>query len=153
MRRKPSRERWDDDASGVRILVESEPAGSPGIIASLLERHGFAVRTCEGPGCRPCELSEHGACGLVDGADVVVNLLRDPVDGPAIAQQVADLRRPPALIVEAGGAPSRTVDADPAATNVVTVATPVTRKGLLDGINDALRRRDQPAPWWGDGLP
>lgn len=153
MRDKRTRDRWDDADTGVRVLVECEPEGSPTIIASLLERHGFDVRTCEGPGSHPCDLVEHGSCGLVDGADVVVNLLRDRTDGPAIAQEVAGMRRPPALVVEQGSAPARAEVDAPTSHDVVTVASPVTRKGLIDGISDALRHRDDPPTWWGDGSP
>ena len=79
MRRRTARQSWgtrEDDR--VRVLLECEPHASPSIIASVIERHGFAVRTCEGPATGPCDLLDGGHCSLVDDADVVVNMLRAP---------------------------------------------------------------------------
>ena len=71
--RKSATQRWDESESNrVRVLLECPPAESPSIIASAIERRGYAVRTCEGPSVKPCALLDHGACALVDGADVVV---------------------------------------------------------------------------------
>ena len=140
-------EAWDDgDDPRLRVLVECDYADSPSLVASLIERHGFAVRTCEGPGAAPCDLHEHGACQLVDGADVVVNLLRDPEARQRVAHEVASVRRPPAVVAQ--GPP------DPEVGGTVTwIAPPVTRNALISGITAALREHGAPTPTWGDGTP
>lgn len=126
---------WDAGSEGqVRVLIECQHTDSPTIIASVIEREGYAVRTCTGPDAGRCDLVEHGHCGLVDGADVVVNLLRDPVEGPQIAEAVASVRRPPALVVErpragAGDAPG----------SGTVVHPPITRASLVAAIDDALQ--------------
>ena len=67
---------WEEGSSRTRVLLECAASSSPSIIARVVERHGFDVRTCEGPGDRGgCDLIDHGACALVSGADVVVNML------------------------------------------------------------------------------
>ncbi len=121
-------------ADGVRVLIECQHTDSPAIIASVIEREGYAVRTCTGPDAGRCDLVEHGHCGLVDGADVVVNLLRDPVEGPQIAEAVASVRRPPALVVERPR--PRASDAPGSGT---VVHPPITRASLVAAIDDALQ--------------
>lgn len=133
---KQPRSSWDVETGGqVRVLIECQHTDSPAIIASVIEREGYAVRTCTGPDAGRCELVEHGHCGLVDGADVVVNLLRDPVEGPQIAEAVASVRRPPALVVER---PRRRGDDDLGTATVVH--PPITRASLVAAIDDALHR-------------
>src|SRR5690606_28116427 len=93
---------WAPDDPRSRVLLECAASSSPSIIARVVERHGFAVRTCEGPGDRGgCDLLDHGACALVSGADVVVNMLTgwDPTSSEVLAA-VLDERRPPATVVE-----------------------------------------------------
>jgi hypothetical protein len=131
---------WNDadDGDRVRVLLECQHTDSPAIIASVIERDGYAVRTCAGPDAGRCELVAHGHCGLVEGADVVVNLLRDPVEGPRIADAVASRRRPPALVVERPRPKPGEVLPDDGAT---VVHPPVTRAALTAAIDEALRRR------------
>lgn len=121
MRREKARPCWDDESTPrVRVLLECESTDSPSIIASVIERHGFAVRTCEGPRERRCRLLEDGVCELVDEADVVVNMLRSSPTGPRVLRAVAQTRRPPAL---------------------VAVPLTTTTRDLIEGIRVALERR------------
>lgn len=153
MRRMSTRQRWGDDpAPRVRVLLECEPADSPSIIASIIEQHGFSVRTCEGPRDQRCGLLEDGVCELIDGADVVVNMLRSPPTGPSVLQAVAHLRRAPAIVAEM---PASTRTADPPGTSgeeVITLMPPMTSRNLIEGIRESLDRRDLPRSWWGDGF-
>ena len=133
MARKSVQQVWDDTDDGrVRVLLECEPSDSPTLIASLIERHGFDVRVCEGPGEQRCTLLNHEACGLVDGADVVVNLLHHGHDADAVLDAVAAQRRPPAVVTDHPATPERD-------RRVVSIASPVTRRSLLGGISDALQ--------------
>ena len=151
-------EKWEAEHDArVRVLVECAPQRSPSIVASLLEREGFDVRTCEGPAAHACDLLEHGSCSLVSGADVVVNMLGAEPHGREVVEAVATVRRPPAVVaeltspqaialaVDGGGA----LDAD----GVVVVETPVTRRSLLAAIDEALVARERTGPMWGDGCP
>jgi hypothetical protein len=142
-KKSPSWEAEDDDR--VRVLIECQHTDSPAIIASVIEREGYAVRTCTGPDAGGCDLVDHGNCALVDGADVVVNLLRDPVEGPRIADAVASVRRPPALVVERPR-PRATDEDSSTAPGATVVHPPVTRASLVAAIDDALAPRTDPPP-------
>ena len=152
MRRRTTREPWarrDDDR--VRVLLECEPHSSPSIIASVIERHGFAVRTCEGPSFDHCDLLEGGACALVDDADVVVNMLRsrdrdvlaelagrDPA--PAVVAEMTHAQASGAAGSEPGaGAPPYDLD------RITVVETPVNTRALIEAINEAVGRSVRPA--------
>lgn len=144
MRRGSARRPWSDGEEGrVRVLVECEPEFAPSIIASVIERHGFEVRTCDGPHGAGCDLLENGACALVDGADVVVNMLCNREPGRRVLSEVAGLRRPPAVVAEmtqpqvlaatgtGGDAPA--VDLE----RVTVIEMPVKSGALIDAINAA----------------
>lgn len=167
MRRRHARRSWANRSDGsVRVLLECEPESSPAIIASMIERHGYEVLTCEGPGAITCEgpgatgcdLLEHGACALVDGADVVVNMLRSPAIGRRILDGVASMRRPPAIVAElpstklatagATSSGSHAVDLD----RIVVIESPANITNLIDSIDRAVRRPNSPIPLWGDGF-
>ncbi|MEZ5177489.1 MAG: hypothetical protein R2746_04175 [Acidimicrobiales bacterium] len=144
MTSKRSQRPWEDEPDDrVRVLVECQHTDSPGIIATVVEREGYAVRTCEGPDIGRCELVEHGHCGLVEGADVVVNLLRDPEEGPKIADAVASLRRPPALVVERSRTRA-TPGTDVSHGGPTVVHPPITKASLVAAIDEALQ--DRPTP-------
>ena len=100
MNKKPVRESWSDsDGTRARVLLEGGPEYSPSVIAPIVERHGFEVRTCEGPTHdHGCDLLDNGTCALVDGADVVVNMLSTSLDGPMVLDAVTGLRRPPGVV-------------------------------------------------------
>ena len=159
MRKPPRQPRWDEsDATRVRVLLECPPSDSPSIIASAIERRGYAVRTCEGPSLGPCALLEDGACALVDGADVVVNMLGTTPREARVLPAVAGLRRCPAVVAEVkykvpaaanGAAPSAVSESADAITEL---PAPVTTSALFGGIEEALRRREQRIAWWGDGF-
>jgi hypothetical protein len=140
MAQKPRRTWSREDDTRVRVLLECEYTDSPGIIANLLEREGFDVLTCEGPRSQSCHLIDDGHCQLVDGADVVVNLLRDPDVRGTVASEVAAVRRPPAVVVE-GPRPS-----PEGSSHLTYVTAPPTRDALLRAINDALDANER-----GDG--
>jgi hypothetical protein len=141
VRRSEPRQSWDqEDDDRVRVLLECAPDDSPSIIATTIEREGYAVRTCNGPGDVVCDLDRHGACDLVEGADVVVNLLPG-AEGRQLADRIASARRPPAVVAQvlagAEGSPAPDAAGAPRGT-VVRVRTPPTRRSLLDAIRTAL---------------
>ncbi len=135
MSRRPNHQRWSDDGGRPRVLLECPPAASPSIIATLIERDGYEVQTCTGPAVTSCDLLEHGACALVDGADVVVNLLGPVPDDVAVLDAMTSLRRPPAIVAEVRGAAPDTVTA---------VQYPATRRALLRAIRAALQPANEP---------
>lgn len=145
MARRSTKQTWsEDDGTRPRVLIECPPEASPTMIADAVARHGYAVRTCEGPEAGRCDLVHDGSCGLVDGADVVVNMLGFGHSGRQVLEAVADRRRPPALVVEltrpqaiAAAVDDGQMDLD----RVTVVETPVTRQGLVDAIDAALGRR------------
>jgi hypothetical protein len=159
MTKSPRQPRWDEsDAGRVRVLLECSPSGSPSIIASAIERRGYAVSICEGPSVKPCELLENGACALVDGADVVVNMLGTTASEIPVLPAVAGLRRYPAILAEvrqtdhpAPGVEHATPTSGSAEV-VVELRPPITTHELFGGIEEALRRRERRVAWWGDGF-
>lgn len=139
MRRRELRQHWDDDTDDrVRILLECAPEDSPSIVAATIERAGYAVRVCTGPGSVGCDLDDHGACDLVDGADVVVNLLDGP-SGHRLVQRVAGLRRPPVVVTQVRSADASTSTAVETGEGVIALRAPATRRALLDAIESATR--------------
>lgn len=146
---------WEEGSSRTRVLLECAASSSPSIIARVVERHGFDVRTCEGPGDRGgCDLIDHGACALVSGADVVVNML---AAGDRASSDVLDAvlgeRRPPAAVVELTPARRAEVGHDDVIgpRRVTVIETPVSGIDLVAGIRTAIERRERSVPWWGDG--
>jgi hypothetical protein len=159
MRKSPRQSRWDEsDAARVRVLLECPPSDSPSIIASAIERRGYAVSICEGPSVQPCELLENGACALVDGADVVVNMLGSTPSEIPVLPAVAGLRRYPAILARVRHtdhvATSLEDSPPPSGSSgaVVELRPPVTTRALFGGIEEALSRREQRLAWWGDGF-
>lgn len=158
MRKSPRQPRWDEsDDARVRVLLECPPSDSPSIIASAIEQRGYAVRICEGPSVQPCELLENGACALVDGADVVVNMLGATPSEIRVLPAVAGLRRYPAILAEVRHTdhPGTTRgDAPPSGSPdaVVELRPPLTTEAVVGGIEEALHRREQRVAWWGDGF-
>jgi hypothetical protein len=148
---------WGDaHPSRVRVLLECPPEESPHLVASLIEREGFAVEVCEGPSAGACPLITSGACALVDRADVVVNLLEASDAGRQVAPAIESMRRSPALVVERprpGTARRLAVPGAPAvSTGAMVLHPPLTRRSLIEAIKEALRRRSAPVTWWGDGV-
>jgi hypothetical protein len=139
---------WNGDtADRPRVLIECPPDASPGIIADVVERNGFAVRTCSRAADRRCDLLDCGHCTLVTGADVVVNLLGQHRErGRRIAEAVRDERRPPALVVEVPAAVGVELDGEPG--EPIRLPRPLRTAALLDAIRSALATRDLPAPRW-----
>jgi hypothetical protein len=121
MRKTSGQQRWDDGDDRVRVLLECALKDSPTIVASII------VRTCDGPTGTTCDLLDHGACALVDGADVVVNLLGTTPDEQAVLDAMTGLRRPPAIAVEVGK------------------ANTLTKRVLLADIQRALDGSDRPS--------
>jgi hypothetical protein len=144
MRRRSARQPWSNtEDDRVRVLLECGPEAAPSIVASVIERHGYEVRTCEGPTSTPCDLLAGGACALVDGADVVVNMLGAP--GRNVLEGVAGTRRPPAVIAEMTQPQLAARDDDAGGDDgasagpgrVTVVRTPVTTQQLIDAIEAA----------------
>ena len=142
---------------GARVLLECEPEVTPSVIGSVLEDSGYQVRICHGP-VESCDLLENRACALLDGADVVVNMLHDRRTQRAVLEQTVQLRRPPAVVaemspravaeIESGLADTEVLD--PARTTVLT--SPVGRRALLEAVRTALAKGDRPSPIWGDAV-
>ena len=160
-RRAARDERWEGASPGrPRVVLECGPSDAPDLVAGVIERHGFEVRVCEGPDRRhPCSLVADGACTLVSGADVVVNLLRAEPGEPAAAvlPAVAGERRPPGIVVgqvSRSGArePDPSTRAGSGAAVVVEAHSPVTTSALIGAIGEALEQQSRPAPSWGDGF-
>lgn len=162
---------WDATSSRPRVLIECPASASPSIVAQVVQRQGFDVRTCVGPQDRGgCDLIDKGTCALVSGADVVVNML-DAQDrsAPAVLGAVMAERRPPATVVEltlartaalrrhADGHADGHVDGHAGGhvgeLGATVITTPVTSADLIHGINTAIERRERTAAWWGDGCP
>lgn len=173
MRRTPTRESWDESTDDrVRVLLEFGPESSPSIMAAIIERHGFEVRSCEGPDHdHGCDLIENGMCALVDGADVVVNMLSTPLDAPMVLDAVTGLRRPPAVVAtdttaarrdaaarsevdpsDADGSTEHTSEPARHSPPVTVMHGAVTTATLINSIHDALERSRRPHPVWGDGF-
>jgi hypothetical protein len=144
---RPVHDAWPDRSDDrVRVLLECPPESSPAIIASVIERHGYDVRSCEGPDQHRCDLHENGVCALVDGADVVVNLLRTRSTGPSVLDEVVAIRRPPAVVAERthprvmaarnGTDGVEHLDAD----GVTVIEAPMTGRTLIEAIEQAAGR-------------
>jgi hypothetical protein len=143
---------WSNDGvDRPRVLLECPSAASPSIIADLVARSGYEVRTCIGPeGRHRCDLVDSGSCELVSGADVVVNMLDVRREGGrSVAEAVLAERRPPQLIVEVAQ-PDLPLDGLNL-TGAEVIATPVHAGRLLGSIRKMLAGRALPADWWGGG--
>lgn len=128
---------WEGaDDQRIRVLVECGSNATPSLIASAVEREGYDVRVCHGPSEAGCDLLAHGACALLDGADVVVNLLTEDEHGPEVLEGTLGLRRPPAIVIDD---PTTVVDDGPA--RVEVVASPLTRTRLHTAIRRAAEHR------------
>ena len=113
------------------------------------------MRTCEGPDDHGCDLLVNGVCALVDGADVVVNMLRTPVVGRDILDGVAAVRRPPAVVAQMTRSEALDTSTAPpgvALGRVTPMDTPVTGRALMAAIEQAIAQRNRPVPVWGDGF-
>ena len=159
MKDPKARQSWSGASDGrVRVLLECEPESAPSIIASVIERHGFDVKTCEGPKVHSCDLLDDGACPLVSGADVVVNMLHNRVtSGRSVLEEMTEMRRPPAIVSEMThpqvvAASNGDPEFPPIRFDRVTVVeTPVSAARLIGAINEAAERHRRDAPAWGDG--
>ena len=106
------------------------------------------MRTCGGPEEEGCSLVDHGVCELVEGADVVVNMLRDHEGGREVLDSTLALRRPPAVVVEQSSDQLRSAESAGAAApgidanRAVVAQTPGTRDKLVGAIQAALDQRD-----------
>lgn len=159
MVRRPLHDPWEGtDGTRVRVLVECEPSTTSSLIATAIEERGYAVRVCDGPARdRGCVLLDQGACGLVDGADVIVNLLH-PADPETrrVLGAVSQQRRPPAVVTGRGRLEPEHAAADDDCEihrhRLTAVDDPVTAATLLAAIQTALEERNRPIPIWGDGF-
>lgn len=157
--KRPPRPTWGDRPDGrPRVLLECEPEATPSIIAEVIEKEGYAVETCHGPSDHGCALLENGSCDLIDGADVVVNMLRSSNEGETILHETELLRRPPAIVAEKtsphmGAATHDGADPPaPGPQRVTIVQRPVTKEALLGAIETALEQREAAPPVWSDGI-
>lgn len=147
MHHSATRGSWEDSTgTRPRVLLEGGPEYPPSVIAPIIERHGFEVRTCEGPTHEGgCDLLDDGTCALVDGADVVVNMLSTPVEAPMVLDAVTGLRRPPGAVATESAATS-------VSPPVAVIRGPVTKWKLMSAIHEALERSREESPAWGDGF-
>ncbi|MFN7967730.1 MAG: hypothetical protein U0P47_00180 [Acidimicrobiales bacterium] len=153
MGRPLSTDTWRDaPRDRVRVLVECPPENTPDLVAEVLRREGYEVRVCEGPvPHHACPLVATGACNLVSGADVVVNLFgsTDPVRREVLGA-ITDERRPPAVITEMTTPElERRTESDSwwfDRDRVHIVETPVTAATLIEAVETALRLRSKEPP-------
>lgn len=151
MRKNSARPAWSDGHERARVLIECASADSPEVVADVVGRQGVEVAVCTGPGDGVrCPLLHDGACELVDGADVVVNLLASD-DGHRIATSVMAQRRPAEMVYEVRLSETRRNGLPPG--DAELIRTPVTQDGLLRAVSAALSRAaPQGGPVWGPGV-
>lgn len=150
MSRPATTENWEGAPAGaVRVLVECPPDQTPDAAAAVLRRQGYEVRVCEGPDRRhECPILSKGACALVSGADVVVNLFgaMDPHTRPVLGA-ISQERRPPAIVTEMTTPDLQRHDAGGdwwfERDRVHIVESPLTSATLIDAVEDALARGDR----------
>ena len=157
MDNRPTGSAWDDaPPEAIRVLVECPDYKSPSVIAELIERDGYAVRVCGGPDRdHSCPMVTERSCTLVNGADVVVNLLSGPDRQPqAVIGAITSERRPPQVVTQM---PTPTIarrnaddDWDFDRDRVTILSGPLSSAAIMEGIQAALRRRDRPQSQWGD---
>ncbi len=134
---------WANGASESRgrVLLEYPAHSTPSSLATVLRDAGCDVSVCEGPTTtHSCNLLEDGECGLVDGADVVVNGLglgnsahRDLIEA------LRSYRPDQPLLVEV---PGPQADKFPEVLDsCVLVSSPVTASSLCDAVSSALPER------------
>ncbi len=150
---------WEgDDVRQTRVLVECASDTDATLLDLLAHHHGYAVRTCVDPEAAGCDLLEFGACALIDGADVAVNMLRPTRHGRRVLDQVLLQRRPPAVVADVAITTTEptvpfapgTLESEP--DQVTTVEPPATTVELVTAVDVALERRLRAAPWWGEGF-
>lgn len=135
---------WDAvDPGRTRVLLECPKSSSPTLIADAIERHGYEVKICEGPDHRhDCPLVTEGVCTLVNGADVVVNMLNgpDPEQREVLSSITAE-RRPPAVVAELTEPEierrAREEDWPFDRDRVRLLSSPLTVESLISAIEDA----------------
>lgn len=135
--------RWPHGTSGPRALVECENPAIQDGLTRVLREHGYTVAVCEGPqarAARTCSLVVDGACGLVDGADVVVHAL-DATESAhqTILSSIREHVPETPVVVEVGP-----TDVDAQSADVVAgceqVRYPIDRQALIDAVDRATRR-------------
>ncbi|MCP4434642.1 MAG: hypothetical protein GY812_03975 [Actinomycetia bacterium] len=148
MSRRSEPETWADAPEDrIRVLLECDPASSPSIIGPMIERRGFEVRTCEGPDSVPCDLLTSGACPLVDGADVVVNIIRERETAIELVNAVTAIRRPPAVLAQVKRVRAERDGRCPDDRNdVIEISPHVNSDQLVEAIGTAVERNRQPIP-------
>jgi hypothetical protein len=158
MKRAPARDNWGpvEAERSVRVLLECGPEETPSIMADILRKEGYEVVVCTGPDLKhSCAQLGSGTCGAVSETDVVVNLLgfRDD-EASSVLTAISDQRRPPAIVTAMTPleVERRVADDDwPFDPRQMTViARPLTTKGLIDGVSEALRRHGEHRPTWGE---
>lgn len=133
--------RWPEGTGGPRALVECEdPAIQDGLTRVLAER-GYQVASCSGPQARAaheCPLVEHGECGLVHDADVVVHALdaSDP-GNRAILSSIREWSPDVPVIVEVSAHTSHPTEV---AEGCEPVAYPMTGASVVDAVQRVTHR-------------
>lgn len=128
-----------------RVLVENHDFGNGFAIERALEDEGFEVSICGGPDALPkhrCPLVANGACGLVDGADVVVHSLNpDRPEHRSVLQSLRTLHPSTPLVVEVP-VPSQERHAE-LLEGCTVLSVPATRETLLDAVRAATAGGDE----------
>ena len=121
-----------------RVLVEYPPAGTPTVLADVLERAGFDALVCDRPADHPesCRLLQGGACDLAAGADVIFNGfgLAEPEHREIIARLRAGHPDTP-LVVETTG-PRAEANADLLG-GCIRCDSPLRARALVDAVRRA----------------
>lgn len=151
MTERRERAAWSEESDRVRVLVECAAHDNPDFVADVVGRQGVDVTVCTGPGDGVrCPVLRGGACELVDGADVVVNMLVSD-HGRRIADRVLAQRRPAEVVYEVRLSEVRRNGSPP--DDAELIATPVTQDRLLRAVGAAIERARPPGgPVWGPGV-
>lgn len=130
---------WSVEDTGARVLVEATDGLTRDVVTRILSREGYAVLGCEGPegGDGSCPLTVGRECAAVEGADVVVQVLRQT--DPRTQEVLIEIKRhrPELPVVVEVAAP--TVDRYPELfENCRILPQPMTAASLADAVGLAL---------------
>ncbi len=131
---------WSRHDTGPRVLVETTCFVKRDVLATILTRNGYSVRTCGGPEASDerCPLADHEECTRVAGADVIVHSMRhsDPRNREVLLEIQRRYPDVP-LVVEVPKPIVAKYPGDFEACRVVP--QPITRSTLLEAVDEVLR--------------
>jgi hypothetical protein len=138
---------WPDGAGGgPRVVVECRDDVLADAAAGTLSAAGYHVMSCVGPDDRHrCPLLDGGGCPLVEGADVVVDMLGfGDDDGARVLGRLKE-RYPDTPVVAEASTSERARHADDLS-GVFIAESPMRGAGLLTQVAVAQWAREQSEP-------